>query len=92
MSYFADDLNGQAGLDDPEESVVEERDDVDLTFQRYAFDYRIKRKGTSPNVDGASEKSPTAQLTPATFHTNTADKTLDWELERQLDSLGELLK
>lgn len=66
--------------------------EVNLLFQRYAHDKRLG--GASPTVDGGPVNKAKTQvlLSPAVYHNETTDKTIEAELERGLRNLAELLK
>lgn len=62
----------------------------ELKFQRYAHD-KILGKGRSPSEDSSPGAKKRVILSPRTYHENTTDKTLEWELEQAIDSLKDLL-
>ncbi len=67
-----------------------EEQDPELLFQRYSHDKRLK--GAASTDFGIKAAAKRVNLTPQTFHSYAKDLTVERELEKELEKLGEVLK
>ncbi len=63
-------------------------------FQKYAHDRQLNRNRNSIQIDGGANpaKQNATYLSPTAFQNATGDKSVSWELEKDLAGLEDLLK